>query len=99
MKDNKISKADLWADRINAFQQSGLSHKEWCQQAGIPQSTFGYWIRKIQSEISGSKNVSGPVFAKLPSEQEILSGEGAGTHLITICLPDNIRIEGKRYIK
>ena len=32
MNDNIISKADLWADRIHAFQGSGLSRKVWCQQ-------------------------------------------------------------------
>ena len=37
--DNAASKADLWADRFHAFQESGLSRKEWCQQNGIPQST------------------------------------------------------------
>lgn len=42
--DNVTSKADLWADRFHAFQESGLSRKEWCQQNGIPQSTLGYWI-------------------------------------------------------
>ena len=32
--DNSTSKADLWADRFHAFQESGLSRKEWCQQNG-----------------------------------------------------------------
>ena len=50
MNDNVISKADLWADRIHAFQESGLSRKDWCQQNEIPQSTLNYWIRKIQLE-------------------------------------------------
>ena len=40
MNDNVISKADLWADRIHAFQESGLSRKDWCQQNEIPQSTL-----------------------------------------------------------
>lgn len=52
MNDNVTSKVDLWAERISAFQASGLSRKDWCQQNGVPQSTLGYWIRKIQSEIS-----------------------------------------------
>ena len=50
MNDNVISKADLWADRIHAFQESGLSRKDWCQQNEIPQSTLNDWIRKIQLE-------------------------------------------------
>ena len=40
MNDHVISKADLWADRIHAFQESGLSRKDWCQQNEIPQSTL-----------------------------------------------------------
>ena len=36
MNNNVISKADLWADRIHAFQENGLSRKDWCQQNEIP---------------------------------------------------------------
>ena len=70
--DNVISKAALWEDRIHAFQGSGLSRKDWCQQNEIPQSTLGYWIRKIQSESQETEPVSDPVFAKLSSGQEII---------------------------
>ena len=93
MNDNVISKADLWAERIHAFQESGLSRKDWCQQNEIPSSTLGYWIRKIQSEAPGTEPVSDPVFAKLPSEQELKFNSGTGNHSVTILLPENIRIE------
>lgn len=93
MNDNVISKADLWADRIQAFQESGLSRKDWCQQNEIPQSTLGYWIRKIQSGIPETEPASIPVFAKLPSEPELQFNAGAGSHSVTILLPENIRIE------
>ena len=71
MNDNVISKADLWAGRIHAFQESGLSRKDWCQQNAIPQSTLGYWIRKIQPEVPETECIAAPVFAKLPTEQEL----------------------------
>ena len=61
MNNNVISKADLWADRIHAFQESGLSRKDWCQQNEIPPSALGYWIRKIQSESPGTEPASDPV--------------------------------------
>ena len=93
MDDNKISKSDLWADRVHAFQESGLSRKEWCQQNEIPQSTLGYWIRKIQSETPETECICDPVFAKLPSEQELQFNSPVGTSSITILLPENIRIE------
>ena len=37
-------KADLWAERIRAFQESGLSRKDWCQQNEIPQSTLSFLL-------------------------------------------------------
>lgn len=93
MNDNVISKADLWADRIHAFQESGLSRKDWCQQNEIPQSTLNYWIRKIQLEAPETEPASDPVFAKLPSEQELQFNAGTENRSVTILLPENIRIE------
>lgn len=93
INDNVISKAALWADRIHAFQKSGLSRKDWCQQNEISQSTLGYWIRKIQSEIPETGPASDPVFAKLPSEQDLQFNGSTGNHSVTILLSENIRIE------
>ena len=93
MNDDIISKADLWAYRIHAFQESGLSRKDWCQQNEIPQSTLGYWIRRLQSETPETECTADPVFAKLPTEQELQFNSPAGTSPITILLPENIRIE------
>lgn len=90
---NTISKSALWADRINTFQASGLSRKDWCQQTGISQTALGYWLRKIQAKSSESECDSHTVFAKLPSEQEIRFGCNMGISPVTICLPENIRIE------
>lgn len=88
-----ISKTDLWADRIHAFQESGLSRKDWCQQNGIPQSTLSYWIRKIQSGDVETEGVFGLVFARLPMEQKLDVPIHTGTPPVTILLPENIRIE------
>ncbi len=91
--DKRISKAALWADRIHTFQESGLSRKDWCQQNEVPQSTLSYWIRKIQGKATQAESRSDPVFAKLPSEQELRCGAVAGSSPVTILLPENIRIE------
>lgn len=93
MNDNVSSKTDLWAERMNAFYKSGLSRKDWCRQNGIPLSTFNYWNRKLHTEESGTQNANVPVFMKLPSEQEICAGERIGSAPVTICIPENIRIE------
>ena len=91
--DKRISKAALWADRIHTFQESGLSRKDWCQQNEVPQSTLSYWIRKIQGKATQAESRSDPVFAKLPSEQELRCDAAAGNSPVTILLTENIRIE------
>ena len=91
--ENKAAKADLWADRIHAFQESCLSRKDWCQQNELTQSTLGYWIQKFRSEAAETECTSDPVFAKLPSEQELKFSAGIGKHPATIFLPQNIQIE------
>ena len=91
--ENTASKADLWADRIHTFRESGLSRKDWCQKNGIPQSTLSYWIRKIQSNDSETVCISDPVFAKLPSEQELQFNATTVNPPVAILLPDNVRIE------
>ena len=85
------SKTTLWADRIQAFQESGLSHKDWCQQHEIPPSTLSYWIRKIQSEDTETEDAPDPIFARLPMEQELAVHTEISP--VTILLPENIRIE------
>lgn len=92
--DNVNSKSDLWADRIHAFQESGLSRKEWCQQNKVPQSTLSYWLRKFQSEATEPEGAFDPVFAKLPLGQELhFSTADTGKPPVLVCLPENIRIE------
>ena len=93
MNDNVNEKTTLWTDRVFAFQNSGLSRKEWCQQNQVPLSTFSYWFRKIQSGSSRKEFCNDPVFARLPSEQDILTGNLKDHAPVTICLPKNIRIE------
>ena len=89
MNDNVISKADLWAGRIHAFQESGLSRKDWCQQNAIPQSTLGYWIRKIQPEVPETECIAAPVVCKAAY------GTGAAVQFPCGELPHNNPSSGK----
>lgn len=93
MNNNTIAKENLWADRIKDFQDSGLSRKKWCQIHEISLSTFSYWIRKLQTESAETETCNDPVFAKLPSGQEIRSGALSDHAPVTIFLPESIRIE------
>ena len=67
---NKEEKAKLWSDRIQQYQTSGQTCKQWCTENGIPLSTMGYWIRRFAKEEPASESEQDMVFVRLPSEQE-----------------------------
>ena len=89
--NESISKDKLWSDRIRDFQESGLTRKEWCCQNQLPLSTLSYWIRKLNPSRPGSGNQQEPVFARLPSENE-LSKTSCDHAPVTFFL-NSIRIE------
>lgn len=93
MIKDETTKAKLWADRIKDFNESGLSRKVWCQEHQLSISALGYWLRKISSDGTGSEPSADPVFARLPSEQEISSHYSHKQAPVTIFLADRIQIE------
>ena len=93
MNETNLTKEDFWMKRIQDFQKSGLSRKEWCQENQVPLSTFSYWIRKQMQKPSELDQGMEPVFARLPSELEVSSQPLSEYPPITIHLPESIRIE------
>ena len=69
---NKDEKAGLWSERIQEFQSSGQTCRDWCTEHQIPVSTMTYWIRKQKKEKNVPEEEKEPVFAKLPSGSEIV---------------------------
>ena len=92
MTENERSKRELWTKRIQDFYSSGLSRKEWCQEHQISRSTLSYWLKK-QTEPVETEFEPEPVFAGLPSEQELSSSLSAGYAPVTIHLPGSVLIE------
>ena len=65
-KDEKLI---LWTERLQAFQASGQTCREWCREHQIPVSTMTYWNRRLRTLESESQPEL--VFAKMPTEQEL----------------------------
>jgi transposase-like protein len=42
------AKAQQWLERIEAFEQSGLSRRAWCTRAGINVNTLDYWRVRLR---------------------------------------------------
>lgn len=88
-KDEKFA---LWMERLKAFQDSGQTCKEWCQEHQIPVSTMTYWNRRLRA----TENSSQPelIFAKMPTEQELSAHETiTGDSALRIFITNSIRIE------
>ena len=55
-------RAQTWAMRIQECNNSGLTKREFCQQRGISEKSFYYWLRKLRSHIA---EASGPQLVQL----------------------------------
>ena len=44
-----ISKAQLWASRLDRFRRSGLSISQFCRNEKINLQVFSYWRKKLAS--------------------------------------------------
>ena len=91
---NKDEKYKLWFDRIQEYQSSGQSCKAWCLEHQISLSTMPYWIRKFKKDSGMLKSEQEPVFAKLPSEQELSETSDVTAQTpIQIYISDSIRMD------
>ena len=93
---DKEERAGLWSERIREFRSSGQTCKNWRTEHQIPVSTMTYWIRRMKKaeNASSSEEDKEPVFAKLPSESEIMVRDTTeGTAAVRILISGYIRIE------
>ena len=45
-------RAQTWAMLIQECNNSGLAKREFCQQRGISEKSFYYWLRKLRSQMA-----------------------------------------------
>ena len=43
-----------WQELIDEQAASGLTQKAFCERAGLPIATFGYWKRKLRAEAAST---------------------------------------------
>ena len=74
-------RAQNWAMLIQECNNSGLTKREFCQQRGISEKSFYYWLRKLRSHMAES---SGPQLVQLesvPTEKDMLQIQYRGAEL------------------
>ena len=57
-------RAQTWAMLIQECNNSGLTKREFCQQRGISEKSFYYWLRKLRSQM---EEAAGPQLVQLDS--------------------------------
>ena len=55
-------RAQTWAMLIQECNNSGLTKREFCQQRGISEKSFYYWLRKLRSQMA---DAAGPQLVPL----------------------------------
>ena len=55
-------RAQTWAMLIQECNSSGLTKREFCQQRGISEKSFYYWLRKLRSHMA---EAAGPQLVQL----------------------------------
>ena len=83
-------RAQTWAMLIQECNNSGLTKREFCQQRGISEKSFYYWLRKLRSQMA---EATGPQLVQLDSisvAEDVLQIRYRGAELK---LPSGVDIE------
>ena len=57
----KINKREYWQDQVKQWKESNLNQSEFCRNAGLKRSTFGYWLSVFLKPEKENKNKFIPV--------------------------------------
>ncbi len=68
---DKLTKEQLWDERIESFLASGLKVREWCSEQGLPEHQLRYWLRKRNANVTSSEPIR---WVSLESTQPRSSG-------------------------
>ena len=74
-------RAQAWAMLIQECNNSGLTKREFCQQRGISEKSFYYWLRKLRSQMAED---TGPQLVQLdpaPATDDMLQIQYRGAEL------------------
>lgn len=83
-------RAQTWAMLIQECNNSGLTKREFCQQRGISEKSFYYWLRKLRSQMA---EAAGPQLVQLdsvPALEDMLQIQYRGAELK---LPSGVDID------
>ena len=83
-------RAQEWAMLIQECSASGLTKREFCQQRGISEKSFYYWLKKLRSQMVGATAPQLVQLESLPAKDSILEIHYRGAEMK---LPDGVDMD------
>lgn len=74
-------RAREWAMLIQECNASGLTKREFCQQRGISEKSFYYWLRKLRMQIAESATPQLVQLEPVPAMEDTLQIQYRGAEL------------------
>ena len=74
-------RAQTWAMLIQECNNSGLTKREFCQQRGISEKSYYYWLRKFRSQIAETAVPQLVQLEPAPLQDDILQIQYRGAEL------------------
>ena len=74
-------RAQEWAMLIQECSASGLTKREFCQQRGISEKSFYYWLRKLRTQMVESTAPRLVPLESVPAAEDILQIQYRGAEL------------------
>ena len=83
-------RAQEWAMLIHECFASGLTKREFCQQRGISEESFYYWLKKLRMQMVGAAAPQLVQLEPLPAKDSILEIHYRGAEMK---LPDGVDMD------
>ncbi|MFI3226579.1 MAG: IS66 family insertion sequence element accessory protein TnpB [Clostridia bacterium] len=80
---NHSNKVAVWSERIATCRSSGQTVGQWCQEAGIPVSTYYNWQRKLFQKLQETEEIC---FAEVPTKHISGNNTVATLHIGGACV-------------
>ena len=77
-------KAQVWSERIAAFEESGLSRGAWCRDQGLNANTLDYWRSRLRTS---ARSAALPIVVK--------DGSAANGPDIEVRLPSGVAVRAR----
>lgn len=81
---NAAQRLQIWSERIADCRSSGMSVREWCRRAGVPEKTYYYWQQKLYRMIRSQPDFIEISAVQNEVRQEIIASVQLGEMQVNI---------------